>query len=393
MVSLKRLSQAERCILSEIFWTGGSSRGDLATRLDFSKSKVNAAISSLLGASLVGEAGPRESSGGRRAEGLRMTLDGGLIGAVDIGASSLHVALLAPDMAILAQHSEAADVRVAPDLLFDRVRDLLDQLLERLGRGREAVAMIGVGVPGPVDFESACLVHPPLMPGWEGYSPRDALARDFSGAVFVDNDVNILALGVLWRLRRAARNFLVVKVGTGIGCGIVCDGAVYRGAAGSAGDVGHICVDPQGPVCHCGNVGCVEAMAAGPAIARLGEEAARAGESLRMRALLEEKGALTPEDVGMAGREGDAAANAIIREAGANIGRMLAAIVNFYNPSHMFLCGGVVGIGPSFLSSIRQSVYQRSLPLSTRHLEIQPVPDADTAGIIGAGVMAFLESL
>ena len=393
MMSLGRLTVAERRVLSEIFWAGTVSRGDLAERLEYSKSKVNAAIAALLDARVIGEAGLLASSGGRRAEGLRITLDGGLIAAVDIGASSLHVALLSPDMTILAQHLEPADVRVIPDSLFARVRDLLDLLLERLSIPRERILLIGVGVPGPVDFERACLVHPPLMPGWEGYSPRDALARDFEGAVFVDNDVNILALGVLWRMSRMAQDFLVVKVGTGIGCGIICKGAVYRGAAGSAGDVGHICVDPQGPVCHCGNVGCVEAMAAGPAIARLGEQAARSGESPRLMGVLEAKGWLDPEDVDMAGREGDAAANAIIREAGANIGRMLATVVNFYNPSHVFICGGVVGIGPSFLSSIRQSVYQRSLPLSTRHLEIQTVDDAGNAGIIGAGVMAFLEVL
>jgi glucokinase-like ROK family protein len=393
MIKLNTLPPTERQLLLEIFWAGETSRSDLSTRLGFSKSKINAAVSALIEAQLVAETGPRSSSGGRRPEALRMTLGEGVIAGVDIGATSLDVALLAPDMTILAHHGEPADVRTPPDALFARIKTILDLLLGQIDLPRQRILMIGVGVPGPVDFESACLVNPPLMPGWEGYSPRDTLAETFDVPVFVDNDVNILALSVLWASRRSAENFLVVKIGTGIGCGIVCHGQVYRGRDGAAGDVGHICVDPNGPTCHCGNVGCVEAMAAGPAIARLADAAARAGDSPRLKALLEEKGSLCPEDVGQASREGDPAATAIIREAGANVGRMLAILVNVFNPSHVHICGGVSAIGPAFLASIRQSVYQRSLPLSTRHLDMRQIADSQKAGVIGAGVLGFLEAL
>ena len=136
---------------------------------------------------------------------------------------------------------------------------------------------IGIGVPGPVNFDRGQLVNPPLMPDWDSFSIRDYLREDYAAPVFVDNDVNLMALGELWRLQRSLQNFLVIKVGTGIGCGIVCHGEVYRGANGSAGDVGHICVDQDGPRCHCGNLGCVEVMAAGPAIARMAIEAAERG--------------------------------------------------------------------------------------------------------------------
>src|SRR6185503_17416412 len=169
---------------------------------------------------------------------------------------------------------------------------------------------------GPVDFESGQLVNPPLMPEWNAYSIRDDLRSEYSAPVFVDNDVNVMALGELWRMQRGLQNFLVIKVGTGIGCGIVCHGQVYRGANGSAGDVGHICVDPGGPRCHCGNVGCVETMAAGPAIAREAAEAAQTGRSAILAERLAQQGELTPEDVGHASRAGDAAANAIVQGSG-----------------------------------------------------------------------------
>ena len=188
-------------------------------------------------------------------------------------------------------------------------------------------------------------------------------------------------------------HFFVIKIGTGIGCGIVCHGEVYRGAAGSAGDVGHICVDQDGPRCHCGNVGCVEVMAAGPAITRMAVEAAQAGESTALAECLRVQGRIDAIDVGEASRAGDASANAIVQRAGSLIGQMLASIVNFFNPSHVFIGGGITRIGPLFLAAVRQSVYQRSLALSTRHLEIQYTPLGAQAGLIGAGVLAMHETL
>jgi glucokinase-like ROK family protein len=274
-----------------------------------------------------------------------------------------------------------------------RVRALVRELLARAGFEPRQVIGIGIGVPGPVNFEIGQLVNPPLMPAWDSFSIRDYLREEYAAPVFVDNDVNLMALGELWRLRRSLTNFLVIKVGTGIGCGIVCHGEVYRGAAGSAGDVGHICVDQEGPRCHCGNLGCVEVMAAGPAITRMAVEAAAAGESAALAECLRVQGRIDAIDVGEASRAGDASANAIVQRAGSLIGQMLASIVNFFNPSHVFIGGGITRIGPLFLAAVRQSVYQRSLALSTRHLEIQYTPLGAQAGLIGAGVLAMHETL
>jgi predicted NBD/HSP70 family sugar kinase len=223
-------------------------------------------------------------------------------------------------------------------------------------------------------------VNPPLMPDWGGFSIRDYLREDYAAPVFVDNDVNLMALGELWRLQRGLQNFLVIKIGTGIGCGIVVHGEVYRGANGSAGDVGHICVDRSGPLCHCGNRGCVEAMAGAQAISRMATEAANDGRSPLLAERLLAQGALTAEDVAQASRAGDVAANAIIQRAGNLVGEMLASVVNFFNPSNVFIAGRIASMGPLFLASVRQSVYQRSLALSTRQLEIQYTPLADDAG-------------
>jgi predicted NBD/HSP70 family sugar kinase len=152
-------------------------------------------------------------------------------------------------------------------------------------------------------------------------------------------------------------------------------------------------VVPEGPRCHCGNLGCVEAMAAGPAIARMATEAAEAGQSPLLARLIAERGPLRLQDVAEASRAGDMAANQVVQRSGALVGQMLASVVNFFNPSHVFIGGGITRVGPLFLAAVRQSVYHRSLALSTRHLEIQYTPLGERAGLIGAGVLAMQESL
>lgn len=389
----KELSTNEMTLLDHVFWSSRISREALATGSSFSRSRANAAVAGLLEQGVLEPAGDPLRTGGRRAETLRLSRDLGVLLGVALGATGLEVGVLAPDLTLLAHHSEPADVRAGPAVVLARVRGLMRELLRQCGARARDVIAIGIGVPGPVDFASGQLVSPPLMPEWDAYSIRDDLRADYRAPVFVDNDVNVMALGELWRMQRRLHNFLVIKVGTGIGCGIVCHGQVYRGANGSAGDVGHICVDPAGPRCHCGNMGCVETMAAGPAIARAATEAAHAGDSPLLQQMLEERGALRLQDVAQASRAGDVAANAIVQRCGALIGQMLASVVNFFNPSHVFIGGSIQRIGPFFLAAVRQSVYHRSLALSTRHLEIQYTPLGERAGLIGAAVLAMQESL
>jgi len=204
--------------------------------------------------------------------------------------------------------------------------------------------------------------------------------------VVVDNDVNVMALGEIYQgAGKSIDNLIFVKIGTGIGAGIVCEGEIYRGSSGCAGDIGHISVDKNGPMCHCGNKGCLEAVAAGPAIAERSVQVARAGKSPILLSYYEKNGnTLTPEDVGNASREGDAQAIEVIRESGQFIGEVLAGLVNFYNPGMIVIGGGVSNLGNLLLSSIRQAVLCRSLPLATRDLLIVFSEIGPDAGVIGA---------
>jgi predicted NBD/HSP70 family sugar kinase len=209
--------------------------------------------------------------------------------------------------------------------------------------------------------------------------------------VVVDNDVNIMALGEQ-RAGEAAGidHFIFVKIGTGIGAGIISNGKIHRGSDGCAGDIGHICVDKQGPLCACGNRGCLEAMAAGPVIASRARESAGNGSSQILRQMWEANGeVIRPEDVNAACREGDQAALDIIRDSGQMIGDVLASLVNFFNPSHIFIGGGITNFGNHLLVAIRKAVLHRSLPLATTHLSIKFSRMGSNVGVMGAIALAL----
>jgi glucokinase-like ROK family protein len=292
---------------------------------------------------------------------------------------------------VLDRASEVLDVRDGPEVVLGQLTQLTLDRLANLAISPERVISFGIGVPGPVDFEAGMLIAPPIMPGWDGYPIRATLWRTFpNAAVIVDNDVNVMALG---ELRNGAGtrhdNFIFVKVGTGIGSGIVCNGAIYRGADGCAGDIGHICADRNGPVCVCGNIGCLEAIAAGPPIAAKAALSAAEGRSpILVRLMDANGGVLTAVEVGRAAAEGDPVSNAIIQDSGRMIGEVLAGLVNFFNPSLILIGGGVSGIGHQFLAAIRRGVLHRSLPLSTRHLRIDVSTMGASAGVIGALALA-----
>jgi len=205
----------------------------------------------------------------------------------------------------------------------------------------------------------------------------------------VDNDVNLMALGEHWGgVGQGVDNMLFVKVGTGIGCGIIVGGDLYRGSQGSAGDIGHVRADPDGPVCTCGNVGCLEAMAAAPAIVREAERLAER-EPGGALAALREAGGLDLRGVLRAAEFGDTGAVGIVRRSGRLIGETLATLVSVLNPSLIVIGGGVAyAAGHTLLAEVRSAVYRRSLPLATRNLPVVLSELGEDAGVVGAGVMA-----
>jgi len=380
------LYDVEATVVQAIRDKGPLSRTDLSVEMDYSRASLTMIVGKMLDMGILVEVGEGKSAGGRRPLLLNINPAFGYVAGIDIGATSMDVALADFQGNVLAKTSEEADVTIGPEPFLQRVGEVVESLLIQMGIAPTALVAAGIGVPGPVEFVPGVLIAPPLMPTWEGYPIKEHFRRRFPAArVFVDNDVNIMAKGEQKAgAGQGLSNFLFIKVGTGIGCGIIVDGHIHRGSDGCAGDVGHICVDYNGPMCHCGNQGCLEFMAAGPAIAAQGTAKAQCGESPFLARRLELNGVITAVDVGEAAAAGDRVANEIIRQSGRMIGGVLAGLVNFFNPETIFIGGGVSNIGHIFLSTIRQATLRRANPLSTRQLRVEYSQLSSDAGMVGA---------
>lgn len=376
-------------VLDEIRLARPRSRSELVARTGLSRAIVAQRVGDLIEHGLVIEGGFGRSTGGRPPRQLAFNADAGHVLVADLGATSIDVAVTTLDGRILAHRDEPADIADGPERCLARVDELFAELLSGTRALPGRLWGVGIGVPGPVEFRTGRPISPPIMPGWDGYPVRERFARRFDSPVWVDNDVNILALGE-WRSGVAVGhdNVVVIKIGTGIGAGVISDGRIHRGAQGAAGDVGHIqVVDDAGVICRCGNVGCLEALAGGAALARAGEDAAREGRSERLAAALAQHGRVTAEDVARAASFGDPLAVGLLQAAGRRVGAMLASVVNFFNPSLIVIGGGVAQSGDALLAAIRETVYRRSLPLATRELLIQRSSLGGLAGVIGASAM------
>ncbi len=349
-------------------------RADLAAITGQSRSTIAGRVDALLASGLVAPAGEATSTGGRPPVTFAFNPAARVVLAVDLGAT--HCRMAVTDLAgrVLAEHHEKISIGDGPAEILRRVVELGDLLLDKAERPAADLASIGIGLPGPVDHTAGRPINPPIMPGWDDADVPGVLTAHWHAPVLVDNDVNIMALGEHASVMPDVDDLLFVKVATGIGSGIIMDGHIRRGAQGAAGDLGHIAVSGSQQQCRCGNVGCLEAVAAGPAIA----------------AALAERGLATSSsaDVVALARAGDLEACQAVRQAGRHIGAVLAGCVSILNPSVVVVGGIVAEAGEHLLAGIREIVYQRSLPLATQHLRIVSSRTKERAGVLGASTMA-----
>jgi predicted NBD/HSP70 family sugar kinase len=352
-------------------------RGDLVSLTGLARSTVGQHVDALLARRLLYEAADQASTGGRPPIRLAFNPEAGVVLAADVGATHTRLAVTDLEGAPVAEASADVDIAEGPEVVLGWLAGRFAELLASAGRGDDDVLAVGVGLPGPVEFSSGRAINPPIMPGWDGVSVPERLGARWAVPVLVDNDVNIMALGEYhrrWRTR--ARHLLFVKVGTGIGCGIVAGGAIHRGGDGAAGDIGHVRVaGHDDAVCRCGNTGCLEAVAGGGAMARRLRELGLEAEDAR--------------DVVRLARGGNLDAVRLVRQAGRLLGEVLAGAVNLFNPEVLVIGGDVAHADEHLLAGAREVVYERSLPLATRHLRIVRSALDQDAGIAGAAVIAL----
>ncbi|UFU07704.1 ROK family transcriptional regulator [Ruania halotolerans] len=348
---------------------GPRTRADLVNETGMGRSTVTLRLDALLRTGLVrAEAG--SSTGGRPPTAVRFEPSARTVLAVDVGAAHLAIAVTDLSGTVLAEHREPIAIDEGPQAVLERVRRAGTTLLTDLAP-HPPLAGVGVGLPGPVEHATGRPRTPPIMPGWDGADVAGILGATFDVPVLVDNDVDLMALGEHAEVYPEIEHLMFVTIATGIGAGIIAGGSLVRGADGAAGDLGHIAVPGGAPVpCTCGNTGCLEALASGPALIH----ALRAAQ----------RPVSTAEDVLALVADGDVEAAERMRLAGQNLGAVLAGCVNLLNPSVIVIGGPFAAAGSPLFTGIEQVVRARSLPLATARLRVVPSRTEGRAGLLGA---------
>ncbi|QYJ04130.1 ROK family protein [Nocardioides panacisoli] len=354
-------------------------RAQLAELTGLARSTVSARLDALMSLGLVVPYGG-VSTGGRPPSLLAFNPSARVVAGIDLGATHATAALADLDGRVLAEHTDRLDIALGPDRVLGWVEQAIHRLLgERPEDGRD-LAAIGIGLPGPVEHSTGRAINPPIMPGWDRYDVPGHVQRAFDVPVLVDNDVNVMALGERHAHLPDVDDVVFIKVGTGIGAGIISGGVLQRGAQGTAGDLGHVFVARGAEVsCRCGNQGCLEAIAAIPALAaRVRDAGVEVSHDHEVVALV---------------RGGNPHAVQAVRQAGRDLGEVLAALVNLVNPSVIVIGGSLAVAGEGLIAGIREIVYQRSLPLATEHLSVVPSRAGGLAGVTGAAALAIAHVL
>jgi predicted NBD/HSP70 family sugar kinase len=341
------------------------------------RSTVNQRLDTLLAAGLLVPAGESASTGGRRPGRFAFNAQAGITLVVDIGASGLRTAVCDLAGSVLAERAARIHVASGPLKALDVVDERFQALLREVGRDREDVKGVAISVPGPVQYATGQVVSPPIMPGWDGFDIPGYFRERHGATVLVDNDVNAMAVGEQRVCYPDVDHLAFLKVGTGVGCGIIAGGQVLRGAQGAAGDIGHTRVTvtdvAEEPICICGNTGCVEAYAGGWALIR---DLRAAGRTVD-----------TVDGVVALIRAGDPSAARLARRAGRILGEAVADAVSVLNPAVVVIGGQLAHAEEQLLAGIREVVYQRCLPLATRSLQLVRTQLDLRAGVFGLALL------
>lgn len=363
-------------ILSLIASGNAQSRSSLQEATGLSRATVAQRLNALIAAGFVDESAETTPSGGRPTRVLRLDTRFSIVLVADIGESRIRLAATDLRPEIVAETTGDISVSEGPVAVLTWIVEQFEGLLSRVGRPIGDVMGVGLCLPAPVDFGAGRVVGPSIMTGWDDFDIRGWLRAHFDAQVFAENDVNLMTLSEFRRFLPDVDQMLFVKAGTGIGSGIIADRRIYRGAQGAAGDIGHIQLGgADAPLCRCGKLGCVEARAAGWAIAR---DLRSAGfEARDARDVLALVRANKPEAI------------QFVRAAGRILGEVTADVVSVLNPSVIVFGGTLAGAQEHLMSGIRELVYQRSLPLATRELRILTARSGPEAGLLGAAQLVI----
>jgi predicted NBD/HSP70 family sugar kinase len=382
--SLESLRERNRLrVIDALRARGAISRADIARRTGLSRSTVSSLVGDLQAAGMVVErvadgAGSSGPQGGRPPVLVALDPSAGAVVGLDFGHDSLRVAVADLSYDVLAETYVELDVDTAAQDAMDTGARLVAELVEQASIDPQRVLSAGMGLPGPIDRASGLVLSRPILPSWVGLGPAAEMGERLGLPVHLDNDANVGALGEsTFGVGRGSRVMAYLRLAAGIGAGLVIDGRPFRGARGIAGEIGHVLVDPQGPICRCGNRGCLETFVAGPALCEL---------------LRRSHGALTVRQLLQLAQDGDAGCQRVIADAGRVVGRAVADLCNHLNPDLVVVGGPLSTAGDVLLEPMREAVKRFAIPAAVEDVEIVAGTLGDRAELLGALALAGHES-
>jgi len=351
-------------------------KAELAELTGLARSTISLRLDPLIDLGIISPSSENSSTGGRPSAQLVLNESSYVVAGVDFGASHAVASLADFSGKIMASIETKRQISDGPEVCLRWMIAELKHLLVGQGIAEESLLAIGIGLPGPVEHSTGRPASPPIMMGWDGFDVPARVNQDFKAKVLVDNDVNVMALGERHASYPEVDHLIFLKAATGIGSGIISGGALQRGAQGTAGDIGHVRVSSGGEVsCHCGNFGCLEAVASAPAIIKK-----LVAEGLPIR---------NTSDLIDATKRAKVEAIQAVRQAGRDIGEVLSTCVSLINPAVIVIGGSLASAGEHLIAGVREVVYARSMPLACENLLIVQSKAGKEGGIIGANVMAI----
>jgi glucokinase len=310
---------------------------------------------------------------------------------IDLGGTKIIAGLVERGGRIVARQYCETQAKEGPEAVFDRLADVATQLLTAEGIDRSKVTAIGVAAPGPIDTMAGLVTAPPNLPGWHDVPLAEVIEKRLSLPTFLENDGNAAGLAEYrFGAGRGAEHMIYVTASTGIGGGFILDGQPYRGTSGAAAEVGHMTLLPNGPLCGCGNRGCLEALSSGTAIAREARERVARGVPTLIAKLAEgDMSMISAKLVAEAADEGDREAQLILDEAMGYFGIGMANLVNLLNPRIIVIGGGLTNMGERLFDPVRRTIDRRAFRTSANAVEVRPAQLGHDVGLLGAAAVAM----
>ena len=309
---------------------------------------------------------------------------------IDVGGTNVKIALVDEKGKIIYSNSVPTYAKMGYEYTVNNIKQAIRDLMKETNTTEKNIEGIGFDFPGQVDCKTGVVKLAPNIPGWVNVPIAQMIEEEFHIPTRIDNDVRCAALGELkFGAGKGCENFVCITVGTGIGSGLVINGKVVRGASNAAGEIGHIKLQmTNGPICGCGDTGCLEAFASGPSIVAMAQDYIKGGKSTKFREMAAAEGSeITPYMVAKAAEEGDPVAKRIFEIVGEYIGIGLTSVINLLNPEKVIIGGGVAEAGELLLEPIRRTVKERAMVVAGEAVEIVPAQLGNSAGVIGASML------